>query len=110
MAKLPIALQLYTVRDDAARDYAGTIRKIAEIGYSGVELAGFGGLSVQALKSLLDDNNLKIAGSHVGIDVLEREIAKVIDENLSLGNSKVVVPYLSNERREGSEGYRKTAA
>jgi len=110
MAKLPIALQLYTVRDDAAKDYAGTIKKVAEIGYSGVELAGHGGLGVQALKSLLDDTGLRIAGSHVGIDVLEREIGRVIDENLSLGNRTVVVPYLSNERREGADGYRRTAA
>jgi sugar phosphate isomerase/epimerase len=109
MSKLPIALQLYTVRDDAAKDFAGTIASVAEIGYHGVELAGHGGLSVMALKNLLDDHNLKVAGSHVGIDVLERETAKVIDDNLALGNSTVVVPYLSDERRKGVEGYRKTA-
>lgn len=109
MGKLPIALQLYTVRDDAAKDYAGTIAAVAQIGYSGVELAGHGGLSVHALKTLLDDNGLKIAGSHVGIDVLERDIAKVIDENLALGNPNIVVPYLSEDRRKGLEGYKKTA-
>lgn len=110
MAKLPIALQLYTVRDDAGKDFTGTIKKVAEIGYSGVELAGHGGLSVQALKSLLDDNGLGIAGSHIGIDALEKEISKVIDENLSLGNLNIVVPYLSDDRRTNSDGYKKVAA
>ena len=110
MAKLPIALQLYTVRDDAGKDFAGTIKKVAEIGYTGVELAGHGGLGVQALKSLLDDNGLRIAGSHIGIDALENDIAKVIDENLSLGNHNIVVPYLSDDRRQDSAGYKKVAA
>jgi sugar phosphate isomerase/epimerase len=109
MAKLPIALQLYTVRDDAGKDFAGTIKKVAEIGYSGVELAGHGGLSVQALKTLLDDNGLRIAGSHIGIDALEKEISKVIDENLALGNPNIVVPYLSEDRRADSAGYKKVA-
>ncbi len=110
MAKLPVALQLYTVRDDAAKDFVGTIGKVAEIGYSGVELAGHGGLTPHALKSLLDDHGLAAVGSHIGIDVLETDLPRVIDENLTLGNSHLVVPYLSTERRQGAEGYRQTAA
>ena len=109
MGKLPVALQLYTVRDDAGKDFAGTIKKVAEIGYTGVELAGHGGLSVQALKTLLDDNGLRVAGSHIGIDALEKEISKVIDENLSLGNHNIVIPYLSDARRADSAGYKKVA-
>ena len=40
--KLPIALQLYTVRDALSQDWEGTLEKIAEMGYVGVETAGFG--------------------------------------------------------------------
>ena len=37
---LPIAIQLYSVRDDAAADMRGTLQKIREMGYDGVEFAG----------------------------------------------------------------------
>ena len=40
---LPIALQFYTVRDDAAADFYGTLKKVKEMGYEGVEFAGLHG-------------------------------------------------------------------
>lgn len=109
MSKLPIALQLYTLRDQTAQDFSGTIRKVADMGYAAVELAGHGDLSIRELVSLLQDNHLRVAGSHVGIETMEQDIAKVIDENLALGNRYVVVPYLSEDRRQGADGYKRTA-
>ncbi|MEI6430671.1 MAG: sugar phosphate isomerase/epimerase, partial [bacterium] len=41
--KIPIALQMYTLRDDAEKDFAGTIKQVAALGYYGVELAGYSG-------------------------------------------------------------------
>ena len=40
MKTLPVAVQVYSVREDAEKDFAGTMKKIKEIGYDGVELAG----------------------------------------------------------------------
>ena len=85
MPKLPIALQMYTVRDAAARDYAGTVRQVAAIGYAGVELAGHGGLSVRALRDVLNETGLRVCGSHIGIDQLESNIGQVISGEF--GNS-----------------------
>lgn len=110
MPKLPIALQLYTVRDDAARDFPAVLKQVAEIGYAGVELAGLNGLSVRELKNRLDDLHLFVAGSHIGLDQLENEMQRVVEENLTLGNRYIVVPYLSEDRRQGADGYKKTAA
>jgi sugar phosphate isomerase/epimerase len=109
MPKIPIGLQLYTVRDDAAKDFAGTIRKVADIGYAAVELAGHGGLSVRELSGLLADNHLTVAGSHIGLDRLESDLPKVIEENLSLGNTHIVVPYLPEERRKTADEYKTLA-
>lgn len=109
MPKIPIALQMYTLRDDTEKDFAGTIRKVAEIGYAAVELAGHGNLSLHELSSLLADNHLKVAGSHIGLDRLENELPKVIEESLALGNRYVVVPYLAEERRRTAEDYKKVA-
>ena len=109
MPKIPIALQMYTLRDDTAQDFAGTIRKVAAIGYAAVELAGRGSLSVQELSSLLADNHLSMAGSHIGLDDLEADLPKVIQENLALGNRYIVVPYLAEERRRTADDYKRLA-
>jgi sugar phosphate isomerase/epimerase len=110
MPKLPIALQMYTVRDDANQDYAGTLRTVAQIGYAGIELAGRGDLSLHALRDVLNETGLRVCGSHTGIDQIESNLAQVVEENTAIGNTRVVVPYLSEDRRQGSEGYKKTAA
>ena len=44
-----IALQLYTVRDETAKNFIGTLRAVAEIGYHGVEFAGYGDLGAKRL-------------------------------------------------------------
>ena len=40
MYNFPIALQLYSVRDDMEADFAGTLKKVKSFGYDGVEFAG----------------------------------------------------------------------
>ena len=66
MSKIPIALQLYTVRDACEKDFLGTLKQVAEMGYAGVELAGTYGLSPEEVKKACDDLGLKIVGSHTG--------------------------------------------
>ena len=65
-----IALQLYTVRDETARDFAGTLRRVAALGYKAVEFAGYGGLSSDDMKGLLAETGLAAASTHVGLDRL----------------------------------------
>jgi len=60
-----IALQLYTVREHTAGDMPGTLRRLAEMGYPAVEFAGYGGLSPEDLRTLLDDLGMRAAGAHV---------------------------------------------
>lgn len=68
-----VALELYTVRDETRRDFAGTLRHVAAMGYPGVEFAGYGGLSEQAMTALLAETGLKVPGTHVGLDLLTGE-------------------------------------
>ena len=44
---LPVALQLYSVRDELEADFEGTIAKVKEFGYDGVEFAGLYGRSTE---------------------------------------------------------------
>lgn len=110
MTRIPVALQMYTLRDLAAEDFPGTLRKAAQIGYAGVELAGTGGLDAGELKKLLDDLGLSVAGSHVGIDQLQSNLPEVLRYNLALGNKYVVCPYLPEDLRKSAEDYRALAA
>ena len=109
MSKIPIALQLYTVRDETAKDFKGTVRKVAQMGYAGVEFAGTGGLSAQEMKDLLAETKLKPAGNHVGLGPLETELEQVISFQKAIGNRFVGIPALPGEMRNPS-GFRKAAA
>ena len=79
--KVPVGLQLYTVRDLAGKDFVGTLKKVAEIGYDAVEFASYGGMASVDLKKLLDELKLRVAGSHEGIDRLQKELEKTIEYN-----------------------------
>jgi sugar phosphate isomerase/epimerase len=109
MPKLPISVQLYTVRSLMQKDYAGTIKEVAKIGYKAVELAGFGPHSADEVKKICADAGVAISGAHVGIDALEKDVNKALDEQAALGNKNVIIPYLGNEYRT-VEGYKKAAA
>jgi len=108
MSQVPIALQLYTVRDETARDFKGTVRKVAQMGYAGVELAGDGGLSAEEMSDLLAETKLKPAGGHVGLNVFEQQLDQVIAYYLAIGNPWVGVPALPNELRN-PKGFQQAA-
>ncbi len=109
MSKVPVALQLYTVRDELAKDFKGTVRQVAEMGYAGVEFAGTGGLSASEMRDLLSETGLQPAGSHIPLDAFEKGLDEVISYNLDIGNGYVGVPYLPNDLHN-PQGFRKLAA
>ncbi len=64
-----VGLQLYTVRDDMQKDPAGTLKKVAAIGFRYVEHAGyhagkFYGYSIPDFKKILNDNGLVMDSGH----------------------------------------------
>lgn len=108
MADVPVALQLYTVREEAARDFVGTLAQVAAIGYTAVELHRHGPLTPQELRSLLDSHGMTVAGSHVALARLEGELGAVMAECRTLQCPTVVCPVLPAERRNEA-GYRQLA-
>src|SRR5947209_10100612 len=100
MNKLQVALELYTVRDETSRDFAGTLRRVAEIGYAGVEFAGYGGLSAQEMAALLAETGLLVAGTHLGLDALEGpQLDASIRYCQDIHCSCIVLPSLASEWR-----------
>ncbi|MCC3376951.1 sugar phosphate isomerase/epimerase [Cohnella sp. REN36] len=98
MSKPQVAIQLYSVRDRSEKDFLGTIREIAEIGYKNVELAGYYGVSAKDLKQALAAAGLNANSAHVGLTVNEPDklvdnLKQQIDYALELGISRFVVPW-----------------
>jgi sugar phosphate isomerase/epimerase len=93
MKKIPVAIQLYSLRDVAPKDVPGTLRKVAAMGYEGVEFAGYYNLDGAALRKLIDDCGLRCAGAHLGLDALEGDaFEKTVAMNKILGNDRLIVP------------------
>jgi len=107
---IPIAIQLYSVRDDCANDLFKTIAQIAKMGYQGVEFAGYFGHSADDIRNCLVDLNLKVAGAHTAFDLLQDgQIERTIDFHKTIGCDNLVVPWLPEDTRSTADACRRTA-
>lgn len=93
--------QLYAVRGEVERDMDGTLHALADMGWQGVEFAGFFGHTAKEIAKLLKKTELKAAGSHVPFEQIEGDMHGVIQYHLDIGCENIVIPYLSEERRPG---------
>lgn len=110
MGNIPVALQLYSVREDCARDLEKTLKAVAEMGYEGVEFAGYYGRDAEELKRMLDEFGLKVAGTHIAVEaLLGDELEKTVEFNRVLGNKYLIVPWLPENMRSSREAWLKTA-
>jgi sugar phosphate isomerase/epimerase len=84
-----IGVQLYTVREALKHDFKDTVRKIAAMGYQGVEMAGdFGGMTAGELRGFLDDLGLRVIGGHIGMNTLtEGKWEATLEDYKTLGAS-----------------------
>ncbi len=107
---IPIGLQLYSVRQECAADLPRVLEAVAEMGYAGVEFAGYHGFSAAALRKLVDDQSLRCCGTHTGLDTLLGDaLPATIEFNLTLGNPYLIVPGLAEEHRASRGAWLRTA-
>ncbi|MFH5182883.1 sugar phosphate isomerase/epimerase family protein [Paenibacillus sp. TAB 01] len=106
MRRMGIGLQLYTVRDDLANDFRGTLRRVAEMGYEGVEFAGYGGLSAEELKELLQELNLKAIGAHVSLANMKADLNKEIEYLRTIGAHYLICPFIAADDRKDVEAWK----
>ncbi|MEX2389417.1 MAG: sugar phosphate isomerase/epimerase [Phycisphaeraceae bacterium] len=105
---LPIALQLYTIRDAMKADFEGALKQVADMGYQYVELAGLAGRTPEQAKAVLDELGLKAIASHEGIDRLKDDLDGAIKQATTFGYDLLVCPYIGEEYRT-AEGYTRAA-
>ncbi|NMO96452.1 sugar phosphate isomerase/epimerase family protein [Paenibacillus lemnae] len=106
MRRMSIGLQLYTLREETAADFKGTLRKVAELGYEGVEFAGYGGIPAEEMKALLDELGLKAIGSHVGLHLMRENLQQEIDYLKTIGAKYMICPFVLPEDRKGEEDWK----
>ncbi len=104
-----IGVQLYTVRDAMARDFEGTLARVAEIGYREVEFAGYFKREAKAVRTALDAAGLTAPSAHVGFETLGDPWRKTLDDALVVGHRYLVVPSIPEEQHRTLDGYRRVA-
>lgn len=105
MSKLPIAIQVYSVREEAAKDFRGTMKAIREMGYDGVELAGLYDLSPKEIKDCLDELGLIPISAHVPIEEMEADLDNTLDKYVTIGCKFIAIPGFFGDRSYGKPGY-----
>lgn len=93
--KIPIAVQLYSVRKDCAEDFDGTLAKIAAMGFDGVEFAGYHKYAKDAagLRKKLNELKLKAAATHIGAaSFAPDKIKETIAFHKTIGCKFLIVP------------------
>lgn len=105
MKKFPIALQLYSVRDELASDFEGTLEKVKTMGYDGVEFAGLCGLGAAEVRALCEKHSLTPVSAHVPYAELVDDPDGIIATYKEIGCGYIVIPYLTPEYRPGEPGF-----
>lgn len=104
----PVALQLFSVRDDMSADFEGTLRKVKELGFQGVEFAGLFGHDAETVKKLLEEIGLEAVSAHISIDEFLANPESVIETYVKIGCKYAAIPYLVQERRPGEAKWEQT--
>jgi len=105
---MKIALQLYSVRDFAEKDFKSTMEKVKEMGYEGVEFAGLNGCSPEEVRDMVQFIGLEPVSAHVPIPELVNDPAGVIEAYKKIGCKYIAIPWLDEPSRPGNENWDKT--
>ncbi len=100
---LPLALQLYSVRELLPIDYAGTLKQIGDLGYREVESAGYFNHTAAEVKQAMDNAGLKLVSAHYPSDQLHNQFDQIIAFHKELGVDYIICssPRLKDPSRRG---------
>lgn len=105
-----IGVQLYTVRNDMAKDFEGTLAKVAALGYNEVEFAGYYNRTPQQVKEVLAKNKLEAPSAHVAIKELRENLDKAVETAQAVGHKLIICPFLMPDERKTLADYQAHAA
>lgn len=92
-----VSVQLWSVKDELKADFKGTITHLAQLGFQGVEFAGYFGEfdnDAKGLNKFLNTLGLEASGAHLGFDKLnEKNFDKTVDFYKAVGVKFLIVPW-----------------
>lgn len=104
-----IGVQLYTLRGDMEKNFEGTLKTVADIGYKQVEFAGYFGRSPADVRALLKRLGLDAPAAHIGTPAsLTKDWQKTIDAAKVMGHKYLIVAYIEEKDRT-LDNYKKFA-
>jgi len=110
MSKGRIGVQLWSVREDCAKNLEATLEGVAKMGYEGVELAGLYNRNAAQWVKLLKDNGLVAKSAHVGLgDLMPEKIQATMNLYGEIGAKNLCVGWLGNDYMKDLDGYRRGA-
>lgn len=111
MSKKFVGLQLYSIRDVLEAEpgkFAEVMGQIKAMGYDGVELAGLYGLDADYIHTVLNEVGLTPISAHVPLTEMIADIDAVAKTYKAIGCEYIAVPYLTEELRPNTPGYKPT--
>ena len=107
MAKKPmVAMQMYTFRKEAAADYPGTLKRLAQMGWPAVQVSGIHSYKAKDIGKVMKDLGLGSAGTHVNFRKLETEFNAFVDLVKDLGTEWAIIPSRPDDWAPGADGWR----
>ncbi|MEZ4702743.1 MAG: sugar phosphate isomerase/epimerase [Rhodothermales bacterium] len=88
-----VGLQLYTLRSIMGEDFVGPIRQAAQIGYKEFEFAGYGDLSAEQIRALLDELGVRSPSTHVSAQLIREDLAGLISRSKVIGHEYLICPH-----------------
>lgn len=104
-----IGIQLYTVRNQLARDVEGTLSKLARIGFREVEFAGYPEGTARSLREILDRLHLTAPSSHVSLQALRADWDRTLDQAAVVGQRYIVVASINPAERKTLDDWKRIA-
>jgi sugar phosphate isomerase/epimerase len=102
-------VQLYTVRNEMAKDFEGTLKAVAALGYKEFEFAGYNNRSPQEVKTLLGSLGVTAPSAHFALAAFDKDINKTLDTAKAMGHKLLVCPFLMPDQRKTLDDYRRVA-
>jgi sugar phosphate isomerase/epimerase len=104
----PVSVQLYSLRDEAATDFPSVLRRLGEVGFAGVELAGFHGHQPGEVRQIIEDAGMQISSAH--IPSVADGAKQSLDELASIGCTTAALAWLPPDQFDSIDSIRRNAS
>jgi sugar phosphate isomerase/epimerase len=105
-----IGLQLYTVRDLLAKDFEGTLERVAQIGYTDMEFAGYYNRTPEQVRAVMDRLKLVSSSTHIGAPLMREDAPAQLRSAKVLGQEYITIPSYNFPRDGGIDAWKQGAA